>query len=64
MRTITIMLKAWWLGFSDGWGEPWDLTVGMTYRDERAQRAWDCGANAGQWFGRITGKQPTREVKP
>lgn len=46
------MIRAYLQGLRDGWAQPWDLSMGMTYGDDR-DAAYDHGANLGQRIGRI-----------
>ena len=42
-------IRAWLLGFSDGWQQPYELTTGRTWEhDQDANEAYDRGVNAGQ----------------
>lgn len=51
MRAI---LKAFRLGFVDGWRQPFDLTSGITWEDsDTLNEAYDWGANFGQFAGQI-----------
>jgi hypothetical protein len=46
-------MKAFKLGFSDGYIQPIELTMGMTYSSNWSQFCWDMGANLGQFFGKV-----------
>lgn len=46
-------LKAFWIGVKDGWQQPIELSMGMSYDYERLNEVYDHGANLGQWLGRI-----------
>lgn len=39
-------------GFRDGWNQPIDLSVGMTYPCSRCNEAYDRGVNLGQMIGK------------
>ena len=47
------MFGALWRGIIDGWDQPRALNCGMTWDAHRLNRAYDSGANLGQWFGRL-----------
>lgn len=47
---MTYILRAFVLGFSCGWQQPHDLTSGFTFHNHQRQRAWDYGANLGQFL--------------
>ncbi len=43
-----LLLVAYARGVADGWRQPFELTVGMTYDDRSASEAYDFGVNLGQ----------------
>lgn len=47
------VLRAFRTGLVDGLLSPHDMSVGMSYPDDRRQNAWDYGANLGQRIGRL-----------
>jgi len=40
-------------GLTDGFGQPWDLTSGMTYDQPWRNELYDISATVGQWIGRV-----------
>jgi hypothetical protein len=52
MTNIFEWIMTYKQGVVDGLEEPYDLSCGMTYSDERNE-IYDRGANMGQWIGRI-----------
>jgi hypothetical protein len=43
------VLKAWCLGVRDGWAQPHELTMGMSWRhNQDMNEAYDRGVNFGQ----------------
>jgi hypothetical protein len=47
-------LKAFWLGVKDGWAQPHDLSMGLTWDDrDDLNLSYDRGANVGQFLGRV-----------
>ena len=47
------MLKAISIGFRDGYDQPYEFNVGMTYRSTARQTAYDRASRVGQFIGRI-----------
>ena len=44
-------IRAWWLGFKDGWESPHDLGSGLTWEnDQDLNEAYDTGVNWGQFL--------------
>ena len=50
---IELMLKAISIGFRDGYDQPYEFNVGMTYRSTARQTAYDRASRVGQFIGRI-----------
>ena len=51
---MTKRIMAFWLGLKDGYSQPEDLTVGMSWGDspeDPRNIAYDHGVNLGQWIG-------------
>jgi hypothetical protein len=49
------MIRAYLLGLREGFAQPWDLSIGMTYDGDPSSlrsRAYDRGATFGQALGR------------
>lgn len=46
-------MRAFWTGLRDGVDQPYDLSMGMSYDDDRLQASYDYGANVGQRVGRL-----------
>lgn len=55
-------IRAWRTGLIDGLEQPHDLTMGMSYNDDRRNESYDAGVNVGQAIGRALVK--FRRVSP
>lgn len=47
------MIKALSIGFRDGYDQPYEFNVGMTYENNATQVAYDLASRVGQLIGRI-----------
>lgn len=52
--------RAFRTGLHDGWDQPFDMSVGMTYANPGSQFFWDVGSIIGQFFGRIFNRRAQR----
>ena len=46
-------VKVWVLGFKDGWSQPHDLSMGITWDNQDLNETYDKGVNLGQWVGKL-----------
>lgn len=47
------MLKALSIGYRDGYDQPYEFNVGMTYESNATQVVYDLASRFGQFIGRI-----------
>ena len=50
-------IKAYLQGVVDGFEQPYDLTMGMTWDDVALNETYDKGANMGQAIGQLVGRK-------
>jgi len=47
------LIDPFWLGLNDGYNQPYDLTMGLSWDDNQDKNeAYDHGATLGQFLGR------------
>jgi hypothetical protein len=48
-----IRIRVFWAGVRDGFEQPIDFSIGMTYADDTLNELYDRGVNLGQAIGRV-----------
>lgn len=59
-------IRAWLQGIREGFDQPWDITIGITYDDDPSgpnSAAYDRGLTIGCWVGQLIKEDPD-EVRP